>query len=174
MAAANLAAASQLTQDFILGGLYATLGNLNYTVSINYTWRSYIQVSDYQDTNGDGVIDAGDLEPGQTLEDLVLETKWVEVVGVLDPYDAERGSFYIEGAGYTDWWSAYYGAVIAARYYPNNVPDEYMDQAVPVDAWGDEFRTITDWLSDHVVHIDADLIAFIEFLIQHGFLIPAG
>ena len=158
-----LAAASPVTQGMVTAGVLNCLSAVHMTLSTSHsTWRSYFEVADYNDVNGDGVIDANDLEKGQTFDDIILGRKWVEVIGVIDLPEKEAGSYYIEGAGYSDPTAAFYGAWIAANSYPYDVDEIYMDPLVPRSAFGDEFPVIPvveGLTTDVIFEFSSDLIS---------------
>ncbi len=159
---AAVAALSPAMQEFVFIQVFRVLAGIQMTHSTSYWWASFIEVADYDDVNGDGVIDEHDLGPGQTKSDLIRQIKWVEVVGVLSIEDRERGAWYLQGAGYSDPVAAYYGAQIASQYYPKEPPEEYRDPALQGGTHGYEFSLLTSWIIDHIRWIQ-DIIDATEY-----------
>jgi RHS repeat-associated protein len=105
----------------VLGLAYAALSAIQMNLTTNYGWHAYLEVADYNDRNGDGVIDwldlydagfrtdrdgDGDIDGDDVISsdlDRLIEfrpKRWIEVQGVLTKEHQAAGAWYIEVAGY--------------------------------------------------------------------------
>ena len=128
----------------LVGSVASAASIINFAIdaSLNYSWVSYYEVVDYNDNNGDGIINSDDLGTGQTYEDLILEKRWLEAQGAMSIEDQQRGAWYT-GVAYSDPAAAVHGAWIAAQYEPDDVPDEYMPGDFTLDSSGNKMIVYT-------------------------------
>jgi len=160
--------------DSQFGGTFNVINELWGLTSLAMapTWSAYFEVGDYNDWNGDGiidwkdlaargwlfdenengVIDGGDLMEGD-IEKLIEQWKWIEVTGVLSVERDKAGSDYLEGSGYFDPEGAFSGATTAAAFYyegPQRIDEKYLKKAAG-DGWGKEWTSVSQYLNNALV-----------------------
>jgi RHS repeat-associated protein len=127
---AALAVAPPEVQVQVGRAVLASLSSIQGNSSPNYKWHVFIEVVDYNDRNGDGVIDDKDLNEGETIEDLKGRPYWLEVTGVMSRADQKAGKMYVDGGGYCSPDVAWRAGVTAATIFREigaKVDDEDMD-----------------------------------------------
>jgi RHS repeat-associated protein len=180
--------ASQELRASAPGVVFTLLSAIPFANSTATVWHAYIEVVDYNDRNGDGVIDEKDLGEGETMDDLKSSPFWLEVRGVISKEDHTAGAVYVPdgaaGGGYIGsskcpgWQAAYHAAEICAaahRVIGRETPEQYMDKGFTPGAdliRNKPYSGISTWLRRRIFNVGADEVKKAEICPKHG--VPKG
>ena len=139
----------------VTGGVFTSLWAGWDACSISHGWCAYVEVRDYNDTNGNGRVDSNDVRPGGTAADLWGKPYWMEVRGVWT--QASGQGQYVEGFGYLRPDAAYNAAVAVYEEYNGPQAGNMNHLNIETDYEGDVVnKTNHPFSRRRVKHIDSN------------------